>query len=155
MISNTISNRTNKGLGNPLEQLQITSNLLTKYTDQAIEAEIGISQAQLTVLSAIDSCNSPVNESRISEKIHRNMTSLSIMLNRLVKSGLVKKTRSNQDYREYYLTLTPQGKEKATRGEIINRALNKQLITSLSDVEIDELKMILNKLQNQVINKKG
>jgi len=153
MISNTISNMTNRGFTNPLEQLQITSNLLTKYTDQAIEAEIGISQAQLTVLSAIDACTPPVNESRISQKIHRNLTSLSIMLNRLVKSGLVKKTRSNLDYREYYLAVTPQGKEKAARGEIISRMLNKQLTASLSDAEIDELKMILNKLQNQVINK--
>ena len=137
---------------NPIEKLQITSGLLTKYADRIFTTEIGISQSKYVVLSAIYSFKSPVNQSRVAEIVQRNLNSISMMVDRLVKSDMVIRTRSSEDRRENYLALTPEGRKIVTRGQKVSESLNKRLLSMLNEKEVKELQNILNTLEKSIIN---
>jgi DNA-binding MarR family transcriptional regulator len=126
--------------------------LVTKYTDRIFSAKIGITQSKFMVLSAIESFQSPVHQIRIAEKVQRNSNSLSTMADRLVKSGLVVRTRSSEDHREVRLSLTTEGKKKVTQGKKVNETLNKQLVGMLGEKESQGLQDTLSILEERIIN---
>jgi DNA-binding MarR family transcriptional regulator len=135
---------------NLVDQFQITSGLVARYADRIFYAEMGITQSKFMVLSAIDSSRVPVNQSRIAEKIQRNLNSLSMMVDRLVKSGLVIRTRSGEDRRENNLALTAEGKKKVTQGKKVNVSLNKRLVNMISVKEARGLQELLGTLEEKI-----
>lgn len=142
----TRSNNTNNKM-NLVDQFQITSGLVSRYADRIFYAEMGITQSKFIVLSAIDSYKVPVNQSRIAEKVQRNLNSLSMMVDRLVKSGIVVRTRSGEDRRENFISLTPEGKRKVAQGKKVNESLNNGLISILGKKEAQGLQDILSTLE--------
>jgi MarR family transcriptional regulator, organic hydroperoxide resistance regulator len=142
----------NKDSGNNLvDQFQKTSGLVTRYADRIFYKEMGISQAKYLVLSAIDSIPSLENQSRVAEKVQRNLNSLSMMVDRLVKSGLITRSRSSGDRRENNLSLTTEGKKKLVQGRKVNEILNKRLKSMLGVKDAQELLDTLITLEGKII----
>ena len=146
----TRSNDSTNGV-NLVDQFQITSGLVARYADRIFYAEMGITQSKFMVLSAIGSSKSPVNQSRIADKVQRNLNSLSMMADRLVKSGLVTRTRSDEDRRENYLDLTSEGRKKVAQGKKVNESLNKRLINMINEKEAQGLQAVLSTLEEKII----
>ncbi len=131
-------------------KLITVAGLLSKYADRVFTSEISVSQTQYAVLSLVGSADSPVNESEISNKIQRGLNSVSTMVDRLVKQGLLKRTRSEEDRRVNYLTLTRAGREKMEKGNIVNKALSKRVTSVMTKEENRQVLLILNKLGDHI-----
>jgi len=133
-----------------LNKLQITSGLLSKYADRVFNSEISISQSQFAVLLIISSIESPVKQGEIAVKLQRESNSTSMMIERLVKIGLIKRTRSDIDHRDNHLALTQAGMDKLARGKRVNEMLARQIMGIFTDHEIGGIMDILVRLEEQV-----
>jgi DNA-binding MarR family transcriptional regulator len=74
-----------------------------------------------------------------------------MMADRLVKSGLVTRTRSGEDRRENYLDLTSEGRKKVAQGKKVNESLNKRLINMINEKEAQGLQAVLSTLEEKII----
>lgn len=99
-----------------LNKLLISAGLLSKHADRVFNSEISIPQSQFAVLLIIDSIKPPVKQSEVAIQLKREFNTVSNMIERLVKSGLVKRTRSESNHRENYLALTKEGQDKLVKG---------------------------------------
>ncbi len=131
-------------------KLITVAGLLSKYADRVFTAEIAISQTQFAVLSIVGSSDSSVNESEISDIIQRGLNSISTMVDRLVKQGLLKRTRSEEDRRVNHLTLTKSGREKVEKGMSVNKLLIKRLTSALTKEENRQILTVLNKVEEHI-----
>jgi DNA-binding MarR family transcriptional regulator len=131
-------------------KLITVAGLLSKYADRVFTAETSISQTQYAVLSIVGSADAPVNESDISEKILRGLNSVSTMVDRLVKQGLLRRTRSEEDRRVNYLTLTKAGREKVEKGNSVHKQLIKRLTSIFTKDENRQILALLNKMGDHI-----
>jgi len=131
-------------------KLITVAGLLSKYADRVFTAEIAISQTQYAVLSIVGSSDSSVNESEISDIMQRGLNSISTMVDRLVKQGLLKRTRSEEDRRVNHLTLTKSGREKVEKGMSVNKLLIKRLTSALTKEENRQILTLLNKVEEHI-----
>lgn len=78
-----------------------------------------------------------------------------MMIDRLVKTGLVERTRSKTDRRENYVTLTTVGKDKLAKGKRIDKLMASQLTRTFTETEAQEAMHLLTKLEEQIVKEMG
>jgi len=103
---------------------------------------------QLIYLEAIFQLGSPTT-SELSDHLKVSKASVSIGVQKLIKSGLVEKTQSPDDQRIHYINLSEEGK-KLIDAEV--RALadfSEKVRSALSDEEVSKLIEIFNKIISQ------
>jgi DNA-binding MarR family transcriptional regulator len=136
-------------------KLQTTGNLIAKYSDRVFNSKISISQPKFAVLFVIDTKKYPVNQSIVAGRLQIGINTLSMMIERLVKTGLVERTRSESDRRENYLTLTPAGKDKLVKGIPVNKSMVSRLTKTFTETEVQEFTRLLTKLEKQILKEIG
>jgi DNA-binding MarR family transcriptional regulator len=72
----------------------------------------GLTVPQLLCIRAIHVSASPMNVAAVSEAVHISRPTVSGVVDRLVRAGLVERTRSPQDRRQVQLSLTDAGRMK-------------------------------------------
>jgi DNA-binding MarR family transcriptional regulator len=90
--------------------LHSMQSLLTKLEENAYAAQAGISYQQFLILITIEASEPPVNQTTVAKSIQRNLNSISMIIDRMERLGLVVRERSKEDRRETHLTLTSLGK---------------------------------------------
>lgn len=65
--------------------------------------------AQLFVLNTLGRAKGPMSITEVAEQTRTDPSTVSVVVDRLVRKGLVKRTRSDDDARRNELTLTPKG----------------------------------------------
>ena len=88
--------------------LQIAAHRLQKRADQALMEAAGISTAQAAVL-AIVSASPGMRQNQLAAALGLNESAVTAMVARLVKQGLLTRTRSEADPRAVELALAPAG----------------------------------------------
>ena len=92
-----------------LKQLRIIISAVRQHF-RALEEACGVSGAQVWILSAIAE-NPGVTVSRLSETLSVHISTVSNMLDKLAKAGLVERLRSEDDRRVVNLQLTDKGRD--------------------------------------------
>jgi DNA-binding MarR family transcriptional regulator len=128
---------------------------LTKLEETTYASQAGISYQQALILITVESSEPPVTETTISKGIQRNLNSVSMMIDRMEKLGLVKRVRSEDDRRQVHISLTPLGRERLANAIEVGRALNERLGSALSEEELQETMRIMAKLRNQTLKEMG
>jgi len=90
-------------------QLYQTYTLLKQCEDQVIE-EHGLTTEQFAVLGAMDYFVGPMNITDIAHWLERSTNSITMIVDRMVKAGLVRRTRSTSDRRVVRVTSTSKAK---------------------------------------------
>jgi len=90
-------------------QLYQTYTLLKRCEDQVIE-EHGLTTEQFSVLGAMDYFVGPMNITDIAHWLERSTNSITMIVDRMVKAGLVRRVRSKSDRRVVRVTFTSKGK---------------------------------------------
>ena len=91
-----------------LKQLRIIISAVRQHF-RALEEACGVSGAQIWILSAI--AETPgITVSRLSEALSVHVSTVSNMLDKLAKAGLVERLRGEEDRRVVNLQLTEQGR---------------------------------------------
>lgn len=105
---------------------------------RAVEDRTGVTNAQLFLLQQIrDGRHLTVND--LAKRAMTTQSTVSIVLSRLEKKGLVKRTRSPVDRRSVVLQLTTMGKRLLRRSP---RPATSEVLRSLSRLSRDELRAL-------------
>jgi DNA-binding MarR family transcriptional regulator len=116
---------------------------------KAVELELGqyqISTPQVKVMHMLAQGNGGMTLGELASATVRELNSISTLISRMQKKGLVRKVKKPGDDKAY-ITLTDKGKD------IYNNTVTEQSIylifDSLSDEEKNELSVLLQKLQSK------
>jgi len=127
--------------------------LLHQTTDAVLRARqkeldrFGISFIEVGVLVVIQAIGEKATPSEISRLIFREPHSVSALLNRMEKRGLLRKTQDLDRKNLVRVSITDKGRQaydKSTRRKSIYK-----IISSLSEKERQQLRSCLEKLQNK------
>ena len=97
--------------------LHRTRDLLFKCEERVV-VEYGISMEQYTLLLAMKYLDAPVRVTDIARWMERSVNSASMLIDRMVKAGLVKRTRDLTDRRAVRVVITSKG-ETALKPSIL------------------------------------
>jgi DNA-binding MarR family transcriptional regulator len=89
-------------------QIYQTYDVVKQYQDQMLK-EYGLSGEQLSVLSVISYLGGSARISDIAEWLERSANSVSMIVDRMVKAGLVRRTRDRVDRRVVHVSSTSKG----------------------------------------------
>lgn len=117
--------------------LQIAAHRLQKRADQALMKAAGISTAQAAVLAIVAGAPG-MRQNQIASTLGLNESAVTAMVTRLVKQGLLFRTRSETDSRAFELSLAPAGEVALNATEAPFAAVNALLDETLGG-EIDTL----------------
>jgi DNA-binding MarR family transcriptional regulator len=86
------------------------------YADSLFQKAAGVPSGQYRVLMAVDNGTQPVIETDIRKVTGRGLNSVSMLIDRMVISGLILRDRSLEDRRKAIITLTDKGKDTLQKG---------------------------------------
>ena len=94
---------------------------------------LGITYPQYLVLLVLwEKDHQPVND--IARRLHLETNTVTPLLQRMEKQGLVTRTRGKEDTRQRIVSLTPQGKALEEKAKDIPNCLTQQLSDKMEDI---------------------
>jgi DNA-binding MarR family transcriptional regulator len=131
-----------------------TYDLITRCEDDLVTKVAGITNQQYLVLWIMvfmkDVLDSPIIITDLAPSLYRSVNSISSIINRMQKLGLIKKVRNLPDKRAVRLKMTPKGEEAFKAALRPTRELVKGMFSAFSEEEIKTLLSLLKKLKSQV-----
>lgn len=82
----------------------------------------------------------------IADKIRRTKATVSVLVDKLEKNGLVQRVKSQEDARNIFITLTQNGKALENSFNKISDEMNSKLYRGFSEKEASELEELLEKM---------
>jgi DNA-binding MarR family transcriptional regulator len=129
--------------------------LLMKLEETTYAARGGVSYQQFLILITIESCDPPVTQTTIARRLLRQLNTISMIVDRMVRLGLVTKTRSEVDRREAHVAMTALGKEKLARAIRVGGALRERLGSTFSEEELQTCMRLITRLRTEVLKELG
>ena len=131
------------------ELLHRTNALLVKYADVKLLKENGISYQQFLVLLMMDRIGTAATGSQIADMLDRNPNTLSMIIDRMMDGGLVKRARDMEDRRCVRIVMTPKGKTKLKKTIESGWSIIEQLAESFTEDELQTFTSLTEKLMSQ------
>jgi DNA-binding MarR family transcriptional regulator len=97
-----------------------------RVSSRAAERDVGISSAQLFVLERLAQAKDPLSIGDLAERTLTHQSSVSVVVQKLERQGLVQRERAQDDARRVELSLTPAARQllrkapEAAQDKIIN-----------------------------------
>jgi DNA-binding MarR family transcriptional regulator len=126
-------------------------NMLIKVED-LIFPRAGITSQQHSVLMAMKYIEGPVTPSIIAHWLDRSTNSITTLVDRMEKAGLVKRQRNKEDRRSIKLVMTKQGKEVLKESTKIGRQAVDEVLGGIPEEELDTLIELLEKVRNKAFS---
>lgn len=123
--------------------------LLGKCID-AVCATVGLSRPQFAMLFVLKFSVKPVRIIDLASNLRQNPNSTSMMVDRMVKQGLVRRVRSTSDRRTVIIKLTNHGNHVAAQSITKAWPMIKTLMSTFPDSEISQFSMILEKFRQRL-----
>jgi DNA-binding MarR family transcriptional regulator len=112
-------------------------NVLVERTDRAVE-HLGLTAQQIGVILMI-SCGRATTPFELSRTMSYDSGSMTRMLDRLEKKGLIARSRSDKDRRVVKLELTPEGQYAAAQLPEIGAVVLNEQLRGFSDTDLATL----------------
>jgi DNA-binding MarR family transcriptional regulator len=119
-----------------------------RLTKQAAR-ELGLTGPQLTVIKLLETFGD-LSLSSLSERIRAQNSTVTGIIDRMEREGLVSRERSTSDRRVVYIRLTPKGSELAKSIAVEPMEIMRGVLGALSREDSRDLLRILGKLQKRV-----
>jgi DNA-binding MarR family transcriptional regulator len=104
-----------------------------------------LTQKQFKYLQALDT-DPPLTMTDLADQFLLAKPTVTDMVNKFKKAGLIKRTRSKTDQRIYYLNLTPLGQTMANTNTLESEELTKTIQSILTEEEQHLLKKLFDKI---------
>jgi len=132
----------------------IVETIIYLYTEsrrvtKGMAREVGLTGPQLTVIKLLEQVGD-LSLSTLSEHIRAQNSTVTGIIDRMEREGLVRRERSTTDRRVVYIRLTEKGTRLAREVEVEPMEIFRGALLSLSQTDLRELLRILNKLQKRV-----
>jgi len=92
---------------NPVSMIHLTHNMLRRCEDK-IFAKHRLTTEQYEVLMVIKSLDAPVRITDVALRLVRSVNSVSMIIDRMVKGGLINRVRDETDRRTVHVSITVQ-----------------------------------------------
>ena len=114
----------------------------------------GLSGSQLWIMQQIYNFNG-ISNSELAKNLTLHVSTCSILVNKLIKKGLVEKVRSSTDERKIILTITSKGKQLMAKAPKSPEGAIPSTLKKLNIEELEELNTVLTKFAKKmkVLNK--
>jgi MarR family transcriptional regulator, organic hydroperoxide resistance regulator len=127
--------------------LYAASHLMTRLYRPLLD-QIGLTYPQYLVLLVLWEQTHACRVGDICQRLHLDSGTITPLLKRLESNGLISRTRSPQDERRVFVSLTPQGQQLKQQAAHIPNTLSCQL--GLSAQELSQLRTQLHDLLNKL-----
>ena len=117
--------------------------IITKLKEHGYE-ELSPSHGDILIVLYKNSSRTTMQE--LADRIRRTKSTLTVLIDKLEKLALVKRTKSAEDARVTYIVLTEKGAQLQQVFEQISAELNAMLYRNLSDTESAQLDYLLEKM---------
>jgi DNA-binding MarR family transcriptional regulator len=131
-------------------QLYQTYTLLKKCEDQTIE-EYGVTTEQFAVLGAIDYFTGPTKITDIAQWLERSTNSISMIVDRMVKAGLVRRARDKRDRRVVYVSNTSKGENAIKPATQASFKVIRKILLTLSYEDRTALLSLLGTIKYEIL----
>ncbi|KYF57250.1 MarR family winged helix-turn-helix transcriptional regulator [Sorangium sp. So ce854] len=130
--------------------LYTESRRLTK----GMASGFGLTGPQLTILKLLESFQD-LSLSTLSERIRAQNSTVTGIVDRMEREGLVRRERSKADRRVVHIRLSEKGARLAREIQVEPMEIFRSALLSLSSADLRDLLRILTKLQRQVVARVG
>jgi DNA-binding MarR family transcriptional regulator len=132
----------------------IVETLIYLYTEsrrltKGMAREVGLTGPQLTVLKLLETFGD-LSLSSLSERIRAQNSTVTGIIDRMEREGLVTRERSTTDRRVVYIKLTDKGARVAQKVAVEPMEIFRGALLDLSPGDLRDLLRILHKLQKRV-----
>lgn len=134
--------------------LRQASNLMPKYVEP-IFAKVGLTYQQYMVIFTIKLLDSPVTISDVANSLDRSVNTVSTIIERMHKDGLVKRVRDSRDRRTVILRVTREGEEKARSAALPYWNMVEKLLSHFSREELKTMESLIGKLKGYMAEELG
>jgi DNA-binding MarR family transcriptional regulator len=141
----------NKGAWVLLRQVP---NLVSRCEDQVF-GKHGLTTERHAVLMAIRQIDGPVRPTDVARWLDLSVNSVSMIIDRMVKAGLVKRTRDRKDRRTVFLTATEKAEKSYMKASAAGWELIQEILTPLSDKDKRTLIELLETLRDKTYDYLG
>jgi len=123
-------------------------NLVFKCQDRVF-SEYGLTTEQHLVLMTIKRISGPVRITDIARWLDRSVNSVSMIIDRMVKAGLVRRTRDRKDRRTVFVTMTSKAEEAYIPATAAGWRLIQEILSPLSDEDKRNLIRLLETIRDK------
>ena len=135
----------NKGAWVLLRQVP---NLVARCEDQVFSKH-GLTTERHAVLMSIRQIDGPVRPTDVARWLDLSVNSVSMIIDRMVKAGLVKRTRDRKDRRTVFLTATEKAEKAYMKASAAGWELIQEILKPLSDKDKRTLIKLLEILRDK------
>ena len=123
-------------------------NLILKCEDRVF-SEYNLTTEQHAVLMAIKHISGPVRITDIARWLDRSVNSISMIIDRMVKAGLVRRVRDRKDRRTVFVTITSKAEKAYVPASVAGWDLIQEILSPLSDEDKLTLIRLLETLRDK------
>jgi DNA-binding MarR family transcriptional regulator len=132
----------------------IVETIIYLYTEsrritKQVARELGLTGPQLTVIKLLETFGD-LSLSSLSERIRAQNSTVTGIIDRMEREGLVVRERSTSDRRVVYIKLTPKGASMAKTIQVEPMEIFRSVLQALSKDDTKDLLRILGKLTKRV-----
>lgn len=132
----------------------IVETMLYLYTEsrritKGLASQFGLTGPQLTVVKLLETFEN-LSLSSLSERIRAQNSTVTGIIDRMEREGLVRRDRSTTDRRVVHIRLSEKGQKLAGQIQVEPMELFRGALQSLSQADLRDLLRIMNKLQRYV-----
>jgi MarR family transcriptional regulator, organic hydroperoxide resistance regulator len=151
IVSSEPENKTSESKG---EVDGIVETIIYLYTEsrritKQAARELGLTGPQLTVIKLLETFGD-LSLSSLSERIRAQNSTVTGIIDRMEREGLVTRERSTTDRRVVFIRLSPKGAELARTIQVEPMEIFRKVLTTLSKEDTKDLLRILSRLQKRV-----
>jgi DNA-binding MarR family transcriptional regulator len=128
--------------------LRQVHTLVSKCEDRVF-SEYGLTTEQHAVLMAIKHINGPVRPTDVARWLDRSVNSVSMITDRMVKAGLVRRVRDRKDRRTVFLTVTSKAEKAYVLASVAGWKLIQEILSPLPDKDKLTLVRLLEMLRDK------
>jgi DNA-binding MarR family transcriptional regulator len=134
--------------------LRQVPNLLSRCEDQVF-SEYEITRERHGVLMAMKHIDGPVRPTDVARWLDLSTNSVSMIIDRMVKAGLVKRVRDRKDRRTVFLTITSKAEKAYVLASVAGWELIQEILAPLSDKDKRTLIKLLETLRDKTYDYLG
>jgi DNA-binding MarR family transcriptional regulator len=131
-------------------QVYQTYTLLKKCEDQIFE-EYGLTTEQYGILVSIGYLGEPARITDIARWLERSTNSISMIVDRMVKAGLVRRVRDKSDRREVHVFITSKGGNALKPATVASLETIRKILSPISREDRSTLLSLLGTLKYRIL----
>jgi DNA-binding MarR family transcriptional regulator len=128
------------------------SHNLMDRSENVVFNKMGLTTRKHSVLLAIDNLPDPVTVTNVANWLDRNSNGVSMLVDRMVKDGLISRVRDMPDRRSVRLRITPKGEKIFRESRRLTWQLFQTLFFEITEEELREMAGLLEKVRRRAFD---